>query len=206
MIYKALVFDLDDTLIDTRFRHYKVLADYVLSKQLQMLNFYDYVSIRKEKGWTNEQVLRNYFNFNFDDFKLFWQNSIESKEYFIYDVEIASEQLLEQVKTKNNLVYILLSLRSNIDLAKQQFENCSFSSLFEDVIFCRHDTVNPKIFFLKELKDKYSDILFVGDTESDESASLQAGVNFWGVSTGIYPLHAKNIFVDINHLLLNILK
>ena len=54
----AFIFDLDDTLIDTRRRHFQIVQDFINSKG-KILEFDYYLNMRKVNGWTNKEVIKN---------------------------------------------------------------------------------------------------------------------------------------------------
>ena len=119
-----------------------------------------------------------------------------------YDIEIASKKLLTHAQEKANCLFIVLSLRSNISLAREQFACFSFASLFDEVFFIPHSSGNPKVDYLCNLKKKYQNIMFVGDSINDATAATQAAVGFSGVLTGFYAFNGYESFPDINHFLL----
>ncbi len=197
----AILFDLDDTLIDTRKRHFNIVIDFI-NKYGKILTFGEYLSMRKNKHWSNAQVV-NHLNFlNVDEFRLFWKRNIESQEYFKHDVEIVNTALLNELKAKKPSDFILLSIRSNPGFAEQQFKQLSFYYLFDNYHFFGHSSLNPKIEKLKLYKKVYDQIIFVSDSQEDCRAAELAGVDFVGVQSGVYNIDCKEHFDDINSFLL----
>lgn len=202
---RALVFDLDDTLIDTKVRHYMIFKDYLQQAGLPVYGFERYLTIRKENHWSNCQMIESLYPDFREGFAAFWTKHVESNHYLRYDEELVNRQLLEEVKAQEDVKFILLSLRSNQSLASQQFSGLSFSYLFDQVFFAPHAAHNPKVEVLKSIKKNYRSLTFLGDAESDASAAWQAGVEFCGVDTGLYELKVPDNYPNINHFLLNIL-
>lgn len=201
----ALICDLDDTLMDTKIRHYKILFDFVTFNNKTPISFREYLDVRKIHGLTNAQIIDEYYPEVQNSFTTFWKDSIESLNYLRFDQEIVNKSLLEEVIQIREVQLILLSIRSQTETAIQQWQTLSFSHLFQEIIFVPHDTTNPKGPFLNQLKLKYDHLLFISDTESDMKTSMKAEVNFLGVSTGFYPISCSKQFSDINHLLLSLI-
>ncbi len=198
----AFIFDLDDTLIDTRRRHFQIVQDFINSKG-KTLEFDYYLNMRKVNGWTNKEVIKNEYNFKTDEFAVFWKLNIENPLYLKYDLEIVDYKLLNEVKKKFSGDLILLSLRRNSKEASKQFKNFSFYSLFDKTNFLEHNFLNPKIDKLKSYKKSYQHVIFIGDTQEDCKAAKVAGVQFEGVQTGFYQLNCDKTFDNINSFLIN---
>ncbi len=198
----AIIFDLDDTLIDTRKRHFYIVADF-LKIHGRLLNFEEYVDQRKRNKWSNKELIKNVYSLNDNDFSVFWQLNIENPEYLKYDFEIVNTTLLNELKEKGSYDFILLSLRSNLKSAEDQFKKLGFSFLFDKYYFLKHAALNPKIEKLRSFKESYPNLTFVSDSGEDCDASAEAGVEFVGVHTGVYNnITCKNHFDDINSFLL----
>jgi phosphoglycolate phosphatase-like HAD superfamily hydrolase len=202
MRYDAILFDLDDTLIDTKKRHYTVVSDFI-NNYGKSLVFEDYLKIRKEKNWTNGQVIKNLFSLNESDFYLFWKSNIENPAYLQYDVEIVNSDLLSEFKAKYLIKFILISLRSNSKSAIEQFRKFQFSSLFDESYFLRHADLNPKIEKVNYCKQFYRHLTFISDSQDDCRAAQVNGIEFIGVQSGINQLKCEKQFIDINSYLLN---
>jgi phosphoglycolate phosphatase-like HAD superfamily hydrolase len=196
----AVLFDLDDTLIDTRKRHFEIVKDFV-GRYSKELNFDDYIMMRKTNNWSNSQVIQQKFGLNKDEFTLFWKRNIECRQYLEHDNEIVSYTLLENLKATGLYDFILLSLRSNPQSAEQQFQKFAFSKLFNEYAFLQHADVNPKILKLKYYKSLYRHLVFISDSQDDCHAATLSGVDFVGVQSGIYHLSCHTNFDDVNSFL-----
>jgi phosphoglycolate phosphatase-like HAD superfamily hydrolase len=201
---EALVFDLDDTLIDTKIRHYKLMSDHVQKSGHRFISYADYLGLRKSNSLPNAEILKRYYPDTLVDFNAFWLTNIESFDYLKYDFEIVCSELLKEVKKIRSCSLVLLSLRSQIEAAENQFQKFSFARLFDNVCFVKHHAVNPKIEILNEIKRGHEKTRFFGDAESDATAAVAAGVDFFGVTTGFYPLSHPCKEATINHILLNL--
>ena len=205
MINDAIVLDLDDTLIDTSRRHFNVISDYLKFYYIDFFSFGEYLSLRKNNRLSNQQIIVKYFSSVANEFGKWWANSIEKEEFLRHDRQIVDTSLLIELVEKKRSPLILLSLRSNLETAEEQFKSFSFSGYFTQIYFLPHNSVNPKIEVLSFLKKKYNRLLFIGDSESDAEAARQSLVDFYGVMTGFYPLSVHSKFSDINQILKNIL-
>ncbi|MEO8568804.1 MAG: HAD hydrolase-like protein, partial [Ginsengibacter sp.] len=116
----AVIFDLDDTLIDTQKRHFNIVKDF-LKEVGKSLDFEEYLNIRKKNNWPNSGIIKKVCPLKVDDFSSFWRLNIENMKYLKHDIEIVDTALLNELKTKRPCDFILLSLRSNPASAEEQF-------------------------------------------------------------------------------------
>src|SRR6188768_3299153 len=93
----VIVFDLDDTLIDTKKRHYNIVKDFLFSYG-KSLNFEHYLEIRKSTKLSNKQIIQQYYSLDENEFSAFWKLNIENPDYFKYDVELVDCILLKKFK------------------------------------------------------------------------------------------------------------
>lgn len=204
---KCLIFDLDNTLINTKKRHFSILIDFLSSKQVPkkgIIDFQDYCKLRYHQSFSNYQTIESLQLCNTDksEFSKFFLNRIESPEYLTYDEEIVNSKLLSEIKLKFAPIFFLsLSLRSNINTAEKQFSSFSFSSLFDNHYFLTHDeNCNPKKKFLHDIVRLYDILFFVGDTYTDQQAAIAFNIPFIGIAGGFYKLEATK-FNDVNSFL-----
>ncbi len=199
----ALIFDLDDTLIDTRKRHYQIVIDFLTISGITInLSFNEYINIRKDNNFTNLQLLKHKYPTERleNKFNAFWKENIESSSYLKLDELIADYDMLKKSSITNDLY--ILSLRSNHFNAINQVKSFPFYSLFHNVFFLSHQKDNnPKTNELLRLKKLYNEIKFIGDSESDIEAAFNASVNIILVKTGIYGIKNEINRVDINDYL-----
>jgi phosphoglycolate phosphatase-like HAD superfamily hydrolase len=200
----VIIFDLDDTLIDTRIRHYKILQDFLKEKGIEFICYRDYLSKRRQDSASNLSLIKELFPLAEEGFNEFWLQNIESEKYLQYDREIVNVKLLNELKIRTNSMFVILSLRKQKDIAENQCLSFSFFKNFQKLIFLPHSSVNPKLQFLKEFKKQFNVLFFVGDSTNDRDASLAADVPFYAVDTGFYSLSSSRIYPDINHLLLQL--
>jgi len=199
----ALIFDLDDTLIDTRRRHYHIVTDFLkLNGITNSLSFNEYVNIRRENSFTNLQLLMHFYSAERieDRFKLFWKENIENPKYLSLDELIVDLDLLKNISIENDLY--ILSLRSNHFNALNQVKSFPFYKLFKKILFLDYQNErNPKTNELLILRQLYHQIRFIGDSESDKEAAINSSVNFVLVLTGIYKITNTTFFFDVNNFL-----
>ncbi|CAN5496007.1 hypothetical protein BH11BAC3_BH11BAC3_01140 [soil metagenome] len=197
----AILFDLDDTLIDTKARHFNIVSDFLRAHD-KVIDFVNYLEMRKANKMSNKQIIQQYHSLDEHEFATFWNLNIENPDYFNYDKELVNFDLLEKLKKSNTYDFILLSLRSNASAAIQQSVNFSFFSLIDEYQFLKHADINPKIEKMIFFKSQYDHIIFVSDSQEDCNAAAIAGVEFAGVESGMYPLACQTKFKDINSFLL----
>jgi phosphoglycolate phosphatase-like HAD superfamily hydrolase len=203
---QAILFDLDDTLIDTRQRHYHVFSDFFKSKNLPGINFEEYISQRQKNSLSNRALLQKLFSGYDDDFDNFFANAIENADYLKYDQPIINNKLLEKIKSKDIKMFIL-SLRSKEQNAMQQVQQFSFYKLIDAFIFFKHKQgFNQKAEHITYLKSANNIKAFIGDNDYDKEAATLSDVAFCAVKTGMYQINHPAIFDDVNEALQEILK
>lgn len=196
-----IVFDLDDTLICTKRRHYEVYSRFLDKSHIEKMGFHDYLMLRK-RGQTNSEIIRNIEPGLESSFVTFWKDFIESPEFLQMDTEIVNSSLLQQLKNVREADFQILSLRTNANTAFDQFKRFSFAHLFENVSFLVHESGgNPKVKALSQMKSMYNLLFFVGDTAADREAATLNSIPFFGVLTGLKDLHADHVSQDINELI-----
>lgn len=203
---KVFLFDLDDTLINTKLRHYTIISDFLIKHEIEPYDFEHYISLRN-KGMSNKSVVCAKNKLLGNAFDVFWKNAIEDGKYLELDECIVNIELLEKAKKKFSANFIVLSLRSNYKSARLQFESLPFAKLFNQVIFLPHDcVVNPKKKWIKGFIENHSVLFFVGDSWSDYEAAIFNGVKFYWVSTGWHSKYGGSIaFDNINTFLQNLI-
>lgn len=198
---ESIVFDLDNTLLDTWPRHYKVYCEIVTRRSETPIPYGVYVAMRANYTLSNAQLVQNVHGI-VDNIDREWREIIESKEMLAVDTLIVDKDLLDRVAGKYAL--LLLSLRSNIENAMHQIELCGILKLFTRVQFVAHQAGhNPKTAALQSIKQDFGVRCFVGDSKSDLEAATGADLPFVMVGTGLYRCQEKvRQYPTVNHFLL----
>lgn len=198
-----IIFDLDDTLIDTRQRHYQVYQDFLAKHSTAPLSFPAYVS-KRAGGLKNKDIIALHDAGLVTGFEEFWRGAIESPEYLSFDREIVEAELLGELKGRTSARFVILSLRSNEQTARRQFGSLPFAFLFDEAIFTGHRPgENPKTEAINNLKTNFDILFFAGDSDPDAEAAASCGIPFFGVATGWKKPEAEPVFPNINALLKN---
>jgi phosphoglycolate phosphatase-like HAD superfamily hydrolase len=204
----SIIFDLDETLISTFYRQFKVIKDFCLKKQLDFYyDFDDYINLRS----LNQSNNFEFYSLNvkvkkFDkEFKEFYLKNIESFHYLNLDRLIINLELFREFKEKSNFKFHILSLRSNPLNGKKQLDSLGISKYIDCSYFAKHDnSVNPKTVILKEIKGKSKIIYFVGDSKTDMEASQKNNIEFVKVNSNIIDFEfSGKRYNDINNFLIN---
>lgn len=205
----AIILDLDDTLLSTHYRQYCCINDYLANIGLSFVDFEKYFQLRRSDNLSNSNLLKSlHIDPDWEKFKLYYQQNIESEKYLALDTLIVEKQLLAEAK-KKNFKLILLSLRSNQSNSLKQLQNSGLADYFDEIHFVQHELHNnPKLALLKQLSQSYNIIAFCGDSVSDYEAAEQLNINFVQVKTSLYQLpgfEKVTQFTDINQYFLSIL-
>ena len=186
---KAIILDLDDTLLSTHYRQYCCINDYLINEGKQFISFEDYLQTRRSNNLSNTNLLTTLnIDLDWEAFRLYYLNNIESENYLALDELIVEKKLLAEVVQKN-FKLVLLSLRGNKSNSQKQIHNLGIDVFFERIYFEKHDHgTNPKLNLLQQLNIDFDIVAFCGDSVSDYEAAQQLNINFVQVKTSLYRL------------------
>lgn len=201
-----VIFDLDETLIYTFYRQYKVIESFFEIRQIKLnQNFESYLELRKEKKISNFDYFKMHLQDNKieEDFRSYFLENIESVDFLKLDTLIVDINLLKGYKNKINAVFLILSLRTNEHNSKNQIEQLGLSSVIDNAIFLKHNKVlNPKIEALSILKKRYNVVCFIGDSLTDLNAANETNIPFIKVNTNIFDFeYSDKSYSTINDFL-----
>lgn len=192
---KALIFDLDDTIVDIRTRTLNKLI--FASQQLNITDFNANEIINKVQGHNDytyaEQVIKMLYPDV--DTRKFW-------EYFrFYGIShkyigICADDSSFQ-KAKKNYKLFLLTNAAEVSARKKIADIKLRESLFEDLFFKENSKcLKPSPMTIKKILSKYdltpSSVMLIGDSLDDYLASQSSKINFAAVTSGLTP---KEIFL-----------
>jgi phosphoglycolate phosphatase-like HAD superfamily hydrolase len=205
----TIILDLDETLVSTHVRQYSCIHNYISNAGKQFIDFNDYFELRRRHGLTNTKLLEYLaIDLDWDHFRSYYLDNIESQEYLLFDKLIVEKHLLVKAVEKGYKL-VLVSLRSNHENSKKQLQNIGIADFFDSIYFEHHNTQsNPKLSRIKELSAGHTIISFCGDSAADYEVAELLNINFVQVKTSLYNLpdfeHARQ-FININQYFLSIL-
>lgn len=199
----TIVFDLDETLISTSYRQYKVLCD--IFPEINFPGFKDYESKRIRESSSNYQWVRNYIkNIDKEQYIELYTKCIEKYEYLRYDTLKVDLNLLKDLVTNNQHNLILVSLRNSKANGFAQLNDFELIEYFSEIHFVKHNsTKNPKVDLIKSLKNNYNIVLYLGDSLIDKEAARLNNIPFIPVSSSIHNTFDKAN--DINYCIKEII-
>ncbi len=185
----TIILDLDETLLSTSLRQFKVIEAYFHMHETHLKHSYqEYLTIRKNEQISNIEWLSRYYtkSIDFESVKQFYLANIESPNFLIFDSLIVNLTLMKDLKNLSpNLNFILVSLRSNKENSTIQLRNIGLHSYLDEIHFLKHRATNPKINLVKNLTSKHVIDLYIGDSIIDFDAAYASGIKFIPVCTGI---------------------
>lgn len=186
---KAIILDLDDTLLSTHYRQYCCINDYLINEGKQFISFQGYLQMRRSNNLSNTRLLKVLnIDLDWEAFSSYYLNNIESENYLALDELIVEKHLMAEVVQKN-FKLVLLSLRSNRTNSLKQIHSLGIDDFFEGIYFEKHDyNTNPKLNRLQQLNNDFDIFTFCGDSASDYEAAQQLNINFVQVKTSLYRL------------------
>ncbi|KGJ50133.1 hypothetical protein KD33_04155 [Clostridium sp. NCR] len=181
---KAIAFDFDGTLLDSKFRHQKVLFDILKEEDIDIeLDELDDFVQYKAKGQNTESYLKEKYKDKIGISKVVdkWICNIENMEYL--DLDKLYEGSRELLSDLNNLYDLyLVTARSNKVNSLEQIKKQGILKYFKKVFVVAND---GNCAFNKYNKTKDLGIVTViGDTEVDLEWAKYLDVNFLPVIHG----------------------
>lgn len=186
---KAIILDLDDTLLSTHYRQYCCINGYLINEGKQFISFDDYLQMRHSNNLSNTNLLTTLnIDLDWEAFRLYYLDNIEAENYLALDELIVEKHFLTEVVQKG-FKLVLLSLRRNEANSQKQIQSLGIDVFFERIYFEKHDQdTNPKLNRLQQLNTEFDIVAFCGDSASDYEAAQQLNINFVQVKTSLYRL------------------
>jgi phosphoglycolate phosphatase len=185
-----VIFDLDGTLICSKKRLHELFCDLVKSRDLSFPSYWDL----KFSGNSNQDILKNRFNYTADKINEFvsnWMRNIESDSYLGIDTLIyGAKAFLEEI-SQNNELYICTA-RQSVSQATKQLENLAISSYFQEVFVTEQRLTKEELLVNSGLQFNKQD-WFIGDTGHDMTTGKKIGTKTCAVLSGFmsYPALAS---------------
>jgi len=178
---KSIILDLDGTLLDSCYRHQKLLYDLLL-KRISHVEWKDMDNflIYKRDGYSTLQYLKkNYTNLDFKNIADEWVSLIEDPYYLKFDkVYSDTYEFLKLIQKKYYL--ILLTARKNQFLLIKQLKDFALKEYFNDI-----QVVSPFEKKLLQNPTKIEQIIAViGDTEKDRETAEYYKCEFYALNRG----------------------
>ena len=182
-----IIFDLDGTLIDSKFRLYKLFQDLVPESSL---SFGDYWEIKKEKI-SNEHILKNLYSYGDEKTNNFlnsWMSLIEAPKYLELDKNFPGTQYF----IKNNLCRFNLYICTDRQFVNSTIFQLKYLGLFEyfKKVLVTEQKRKKEDLIIDEVPDLSSEDWIVGDTGKDIEAGHALRIKTCAVTSGFLSLES----------------
>ncbi len=182
--------DFDGTIVDSK------------NKQMQLLNMIcnayeikldlDAFWEKKRTGLSNTKILEsiNVQKKDIQEISKHWINQVESQYWSKFDTIFSdSKSFLTHLKNNGHTIHLITARQNTINL-EQQLKYLGLNFFLDSYHVVHH----PQVDFKKSqiILDQQIE-LFIGDTETDYTASKLSNIIFLGVSTGI---RSKEFMLD----------
>lgn len=194
---KIVIFDLDETLLDTSERHYMIYSEITKEFDLIKLSKSSYWSKRK-KGNSNLDVLvsQGLESINIPNVLKYWIKSIEIQDHLDLDTPFDyAEYYLNKLNEKYSLW--LVTLRTNTKGLYQQIDSLKWDTFFDRIIPVKHTSNNSagKANEVKvNLKQEDEVLIWIGDSLIDREAAKYINTTF---------IHIEDLHSALDSLIIN---
>jgi phosphoglycolate phosphatase-like HAD superfamily hydrolase len=183
-----IFFDLDDTLIDTSERHYRVYKDII--EDYGMLNIVskeEFWSYKRTGGKTEGLISKNSSKEFIQKFMDEWLKRIEDKNYLKYDNLVPeSPKVLSVLRNKADL--ILVTLRNSRKNLFWELDRLGLNNYFSQVLVGSPVKLKNKTKLIKDYIENNmgeTKFIIIGDTEVDIFTGKELGMLTIAVNYGI---------------------
>ena len=209
MRYKAVIFDLDDTLVKTyviKWAHHKAVA-----KRFYNIDLTDDV-LAKHWGMPMEPMMAIFYQ-NSDTPENMMKANLSIEHEFLKEIHTDSLAVVTSLIEQNIQVGIITSTTEKVARADLEREGFPVKKLFivqggDSIPAHKPDPAvfAPAIRILANKGIEPAETLYVGDALMDYFAARDAGINFLGVTTGIidhtaFAAEGENAFPTLTRLL-----
>jgi len=178
---ERIILDFDGTLINSKYRHKKLLFDILRSRssQIKFIDISDYLDYKRDGQSTLVYLKEKYPKLEIYDINQEWITKIESVEYIKYDRLYNDTKIfLEALKNIYNLT--LVTARKNKIVLFNQLKRFNLINYFKNVV-----VVDPG-------KSKYEEVIkltreikyVIGDTEDDYELAKKFDCIFFAMNRG----------------------
>lgn len=207
--YKAVIFDFDDTLVESReikWAHHRYVA-----KKFYNIDLSDETFL-KHWGKPLHTLMAELYQHS-DTPENMMKNVLSVREKFLKKVYDGSIEVVEEIINRGIRVGVLSATSSKFlldDLTRQGFpvkEMWTQGSNDTEVHKPNGEVFRPMFDKLKEYNIEKKDIVYVGDSLIDLEATERAGIGFIAITTGLYSAEdfkkngAKIIIKDVKEVL-----
>lgn len=170
MTERIIFIDLDETLIDTSERHYRVYCDIINTLNLKNPISKNEFWKLKRKGVSTLGIIEENDPEILKQFSKLWINNIEKKNYLSHDKPFDSTfDLLNNLK---NELFVLLSMRNNHENLIWQINELGLNNYFDEILSCSPIQYKDKTSILLNYIHSNNlvinnDFIIIGDSETD---------------------------------------
>jgi len=177
-----IFFDLDGTLIDSRWRLYTLFTELIKPSKI---TFDEYWKLKRSM-FSNEWILDRIYSLNsneIDDFNHAWLKKIE--EPYLLNLDTCFDFTIKTITNlyQQNIYLFVVTSRQKEQAAILQLETLGLSPFFKDTLVTKQKSEKNDLIRSMGIKLDNSDYI-IGDTGKDVQAGKQLGIKTVAVLSG----------------------
>ena len=186
--FKTIVFDLDGTLLEGKWRHYHCYANILQEHGFIPIPLEQYWLMKRKRMDRKQQLACSGAEEIYQLFLQQWTSLIESKSYLLFDYLHRNVIDLLMLLERSGTRMILATMRHDKPNLLWQLEHLGLAHFFSDVVMVDNldGTANKADALCGLIEKQYiSEYLWIGDTEIDVYAARQLGMKVAVLSSGL---------------------
>lgn len=181
--YNIIYTDLDGTLLEDKFRHYKCYCDIIHKFGGIVLDITDFWENKRNKVPRNILLEKSKFAGSYEDYFTEWVERIEQPEYL--EKEILKPRIFEVLDYLRQHCdkLVLVSMRKNRNNLLNELTVLGIRDYFDDIIIGSVLNGQTKADLVKKVEELKC--LVLGDTEDDQMLAEKLSCDFIAVTNGL---------------------
>ena len=182
-MYDYIFLDLDGTILEGKYKHYKCYTDTVNILEGIPLDINIYWEMKRKRVSLDKILEYSDLRGDKETFLKIWKQRIEKAEYLMLDyLKPNIEVTLSRLKKDTKKLWLVTNRFEESSLDRQ-LEKFGIKHNFDKIICTKSSEEDSKFQILSKLE--YNKAILIGDTEADRRTAEMLNIEFVGISNGL---------------------